>query len=194
MRLPSMPRWMRRRQVAPEPVFKMTLEKHGNPYAVRLAGHPSVQGVIVVDVSQSEAIRKWNEENHEHALQMGHVIMEVNGMTDPREMLHQMANADRVTFIVNTMPNKVQLAIFKYCRRKLKVESILEEVPQDSGDDFCAICHEDMENPLTLAKLPCGHRFHRTCVEKWLIRGKLRCPMCNGRVELPEEEILRAFG
>ena len=185
-------RWLRRRQVVPEQLFTMTLEKHGKPYAVRLAGHPSVQGVVVVDVSQSAAIRQWNEEHREHALQMGHVIMEVNGVTTPKEMLHQMAHAEMVTLLINTMPNKAQLAIFQYCRKKLKVATILEEVPK-AADELCAICHEDMEDKFTLAKLPCGHQFHRSCVEKWLIK-ELRCPMCNGAIELPEEEILRKFG
>lgn len=184
----------------------MTLEKHGSHYDLRLAGHRDVEGVVVVDVGQSEAIRKWNDENPDCVLEMGHVIIEVNGLADPRDMLDQMIQAPKVTLLVNTMINKDQWALFRYCRKKhereIKVESVLEEV-LCCGDEICAICHEGMDHDhhaCTPAKLPCGHQFHKICVKDWLIRGKLRCPLCNCGVQLPSwskieaEEILGHTG
>ena len=195
-RLP-LPSWMRSRRarVLPQTVFRVTLERHDNPYDILLAGHRAVQGIVVVDVSKSEAIRRWNNENPDSTLELGHVIVEVNGHTDPRDMLDQMSEAPQVSLLVNTMPNKDQWAIFRHCRKKhereVRVESILEEV-HCCGNEICAICHEDMGDGCTVAKLPCGHLFHKECVTKWLVGGKLRCPLCNSSVVLPSETTFQA--
>ena len=185
----------------------MTLEKHGSQYDPRLAGHRDVEGVVVVDVGQSEAIRKWNNENPDCVQEIGYVIIEVNGLTDPRDMLDQMRQAPKVSLLVNSMITKDQWALSRYCRKKhereTKVVAILEEVLSCRGE-ICAICHDAMDSSMdhgcAPAKLPRGHQFHKTCVKDWLIRGKLRCPLCNCGVQLPSgsktvsEKILEPAG
>ena len=42
----------------------------------------------------------------------------------------------------------------------------------------CSICMEDIEAGTLASTLPCEHRFHRECVEDWLLR-KPACPMCS---------------
>ena len=43
----------------------------------------------------------------------------------------------------------------------------------------CNICFEDYEEGDAYRVLPCGHRFHIECVDKWLRSTSLRCPLCN---------------
>lgn len=66
----------------------------------------------------------------------------------------------------------------------------LKEV--ESGEE-CVICLETME--AGGKEMPCGHQFHRGCVEKWLrIHGS--CPLC--RYQMPksalEEEVVLVVG
>ena len=41
------------------------------------------------------------------------------------------------------------------------------------------ICITDHEEGDSYRVLPCGHRFHIECVDKWLRSTSLRCPLCN---------------
>ena len=45
----------------------------------------------------------------------------------------------------------------------------------------CAVCMCDAEAGDTLRRLPCGHEFHKTCVDRWLA-GHRTCPMCKSDV------------
>lgn len=44
--------------------------------------------------------------------------------------------------------------------------------------DACAICLECMGGGQMLARLPCGHCFHNTCIAAWL-PASLTCPLCK---------------
>jgi len=48
----------------------------------------------------------------------------------------------------------------------------------------CAVCLVEFEEGEELRKLPCGHRFHAPCVDRWLLRSS-RCPLCMHEVDLP---------
>ncbi|KAL1539437.1 RING-type E3 ubiquitin transferase [Salvia divinorum] len=54
-----------------------------------------------------------------------------------------------------------------------------------SGGEQCAICLEGWEEGERAKEMPCKHRFHGGCIERWLnVSGS--CPVC--RFEMPEEE------
>lgn len=64
------------------------------------------------------------------------------------------------------------------------MESV-EVVGGESGDDQCVICLEEWEAGEKAKEMPCKHRFHGECIEKWLrIHGS--CPVC--RYEMPVDE------
>ncbi|GJQ09132.1 hypothetical protein GpartN1_g923.t1 [Galdieria partita] len=46
------------------------------------------------------------------------------------------------------------------------------------GTDECSICLDSIRVGDYMRKLPCGHMFHATCVERWLLHAH-RCPLCN---------------
>lgn len=44
------------------------------------------------------------------------------------------------------------------------------------NDDVCSICRDSMERA---KKLPCGHCFHKTCIQQWIEHASF-CPTCRG--------------
>mmetsp|Transcript_76422 Transcript_76422/g.181785 ORF Transcript_76422/g.181785 Transcript_76422/m.181785 type:complete len:503 (+) Transcript_76422:120-1628(+) len=44
---------------------------------------------------------------------------------------------------------------------------------------LCSVCLEDYEPGEAVRDLPCRHRFHEACVDRWLLRSR-RCPVCRG--------------
>eukprot|EP00434_Breviolum_minutum_P005849 symbB.v1.2.005155.t4/scaffold297.1/size245286/8 len=53
----------------------------------------------------------------------------------------------------------------------------LEEAPKDAQP--CTICQETFAKRDVLKELPCQHRFHQGCIEKWLEMSE-HCPVRNG--------------
>mmetsp|Transcript_2465 Transcript_2465/g.5710 ORF Transcript_2465/g.5710 Transcript_2465/m.5710 type:complete len:139 (-) Transcript_2465:36-452(-) len=56
----------------------------------------------------------------------------------------------------------------------------LEELEKDAAP--CTICQEAFAIGDMLKELPCQHRFHQGCIEKWL-GVSTNCPVCNKILE-----------
>ena len=58
-----------------------------------------------------------------------------------------------------------------------KVEPTLDNI----GTDICPICITDFEEGDDLRVLPCDgqHKFHRDCVDPWLLQVSSQCPLCR---------------
>nr|XP_010327573.1 probable E3 ubiquitin-protein ligase RHG1A [Solanum lycopersicum] len=52
----------------------------------------------------------------------------------------------------------------------------------DKVEEICSICLSEYVNDETIGTLHCGHEYHATCIEKWLLRGKKNCPICRSSV------------
>jgi hypothetical protein len=55
----------------------------------------------------------------------------------------------------------------------------------------CAVCYDDYESGDVMRVLPCAHRFHVQCVDRWLLlqarkahNGQLNasCPLCHAQL------------
>ncbi|CAD6218800.1 unnamed protein product [Miscanthus lutarioriparius] len=55
------------------------------------------------------------------------------------------------------------------------------------GDD-CSVCLSGFVAKAVVNRLPCGHLFHRACLETWLRYERATCPLCRANVPLPPEE------
>ncbi|CAH8273697.1 unnamed protein product [Arabidopsis lyrata] len=50
----------------------------------------------------------------------------------------------------------------------------------------CPICLAEFEAEDAVTRLPrCAHLFHINCIEPWLLRGHLTCPLCRSFVLAP---------
>lgn len=50
----------------------------------------------------------------------------------------------------------------------------------DMGD--CVICYTAYKNRDSVITLPCAHKYHKDCIEPWLVRNKI-CPLCKEEVK-----------
>jgi hypothetical protein len=42
----------------------------------------------------------------------------------------------------------------------------------------CPICQDELKNESTIRTLPCSHKFHKDCIQKWIEMRNL-CPLCK---------------
>jgi len=62
------------------------------------------------------------------------------------------------------------------------VHAVLQARGGDSGLS-CAVCLSSYTSGEEVRVLPCGHRFHCSCVDTWLIdRQQRSCPLCTAKV------------
>ncbi|OOQ89702.1 hypothetical protein PEBR_06997 [Penicillium brasilianum] len=50
---------------------------------------------------------------------------------------------------------------------------------------MCAICTDEFVKNQLLRVLPCGHLFHQSCVDEWLVRRSRTCPTCRYELTPP---------
>uniref|UniRef100_A0A7S4PGU4 RING-type domain-containing protein n=1 Tax=Guillardia theta TaxID=55529 RepID=A0A7S4PGU4_GUITH len=64
---------------------------------------------------------------------------------------------------------------------------------QESEEGHCPVCQEEWKVGDTQRVLPCNHRFHNMCIDRWLKGHKAMCPLCKKDVredwEDEEEEV-----
>lgn len=64
----------------------------------------------------------------------------------------------------------------------LRVVEVKTDGSGPSLGSTCAVCLCDFEAGESARELPCGHFFHRGCIDRWLQRNK-RCPLCMHPVD-----------
>ncbi|KAF8722919.1 hypothetical protein HU200_022057 [Digitaria exilis] len=58
-----------------------------------------------------------------------------------------------------------------------------DHTPVRSAVGYCCVCISACRDGEEIRRLPCGHDFHRDCVDRWLARCCRRtCPLCRTRV------------
>ena len=51
---------------------------------------------------------------------------------------------------------------------------------QPTSNEVCAVCIIDYKRADLQRKLPCNHKFHKDCIDKWLLI-KNACPVCKSK-------------
>ena len=63
-------------------------------------------------------------------------------------------------------------------------EEEVEGIQARTLDNFCVICHENINEGQVLRKITkCGHTFHIECLDRWL-ENKITCPTCRTDIRL----------
>lgn len=70
------------------------------------------------------------------------------------------------------------------CRSCLFFQGYMEFM---NRQEICAIC----QDPVYRCRLPCGHMFHRLCINKMEFSPDIRCPLC--RADIPFDVICELF-
>ena len=65
-------------------------------------------------------------------------------------------------------------------------KSLLEqfEAERHWANDTCPVCLDEFEGGENLNELPCGHCFHMSCVQPWLLNRSSECPICKADVRI----------
>lgn len=151
-------------------------------------------------------IYKWKGEELASKLENGSKVYV--HITVAGQMSSRTANINRtsvlfvsITFIVLMIISLTWLVFyyvqrFRYIRTKDKMsrrlgnaaKKALSKIPTKNlksddkemqGDcECCAICIEPYKLSETLRLLPCGHEFHKNCIDPWLLEHRT-CPMCK---------------
>lgn len=107
----------------------------------------------------------WNKANPHAQLQPGAVVTELNAYSDYASILHE----------VRRLRKKGGLLQMKVCEQHGE-HTVVQRVPED--EEQCSICMEAYTDGEQLRVLPCEHRFHTHCVDRWL-QTCYHCPLCR---------------
>ncbi|XVF03324.1 hypothetical protein REPUB_Repub04eG0251400 [Reevesia pubescens] len=71
---------------------------------------------------------------------------------------------------------------------KASIEAMPRVEIGESEDGECVVCLEEWKCGEVAKEMPCKHKFHDECIEKWLgIHGS--CPVCRYKMPVDDEEI-----
>ena len=96
---------------------------------------------------------------------------------------------ESLTHILNLINNIGNIESEKDIADTFKVKELitnnfneLKKETLDKNSDFCTICQETYDTDNTVKLLPCGHFFHCTCIEPWLLNCSNLCPICRNKI------------
>jgi RING finger family protein len=85
--------------------------------------------------------------------------------------------------ILNNFPNQAEnrlrpAPLNEVQTLKREMGHVQGDCKDDNGED-CTICRTSM----VITELPCGHQFHTSCAEEWLLGVSNSCPLCRKRID-----------
>ncbi|CAK9183740.1 unnamed protein product [Ilex paraguariensis] len=76
---------------------------------------------------------------------------------------------------------------------KASIEAMPSVEIREGEDGECVVCLEEWEVGGMAKEMPCKHRFHGECIEKWLgIHGS--CPVCRHKMPVDEDDVKKKSG
>lgn len=172
--------------------FRVSLHREDlRPLGVQVAleansSTQSTNGLVISSVDASDLVKQWNLENPQHLIEPGTVICEINGETEALAMVRQIRFAKHLKMLISRDLTAGQQRAFEAVvqfdsDQAAAVEAAISDI-QCLAPEPCSICLDDMcSTDLQVVDLRrCGHRFHKRCIQKWLLSGfSQRCPLCN---------------
>ena len=59
-------------------------------------------------------------------------------------------------------------------------------------DGICSICRNEYNTLDEITELPCGHKFHKSCLDIWL-SNHITCPICRCSIRDSNKELLKVM-
>jgi len=112
------------------------------------------------------------------------------GRTDPMGLLgelfgHQHVSNPAALFELlgelEPVPRGVDAAVVDANTTTLVHEVSAAERASGAAQNQCSICLEQFKEGEELRMLPCMHRYHRGCIDRWLARSPA-CPVCKHEI------------
>lgn len=71
--------------------------------------------------------------------------------------------------------------------KSLKTAKFDSKSVEDDEHTDCRICITDYVDGEKVTTLPCGHRYHKECIETWLMK-KAECPICRKSIKADKKK------
>ena len=79
----------------------------------------------------------------------------------------------------NVVSHKInQLPVLVFRPNSMAAEQKRSKAEVEECAECCPICLDELQEDDTLRTLPCFHRFHACCIDRWLVK-KPQCPLCR---------------
>ncbi|XP_062111587.1 E3 ubiquitin-protein ligase MPSR1 [Humulus lupulus] len=131
-------------------------------------------------VVQSQDSQDEDQENDSRPTSGGDRVILINPFTQGMVVIDGVSSLD---FLLRELGNKDGHPPAS----KASIEAMPSVEVSDDGGGECVICLEEFQLGGVAKEMPCKHRFHGDCVEKWLkLHGS--CPVCRFKMPVEQEE------
>lgn len=126
--------------------------------------------------------REENSENRDDREQQTERIILINPFTQGMVVIEGSSNLE--SLLRNLSVKDGQPPASKASMEAMPSFEIGEDAESSVGE--CVVCLEEYERGVVVKEMPCKHRFHDKCIEKWLgIHGS--CPVCRYKMPVDED-------
>ncbi|KAK8504906.1 hypothetical protein V6N13_056234 [Hibiscus sabdariffa] len=106
-------------------------------------------------------------------------------LTHAQTILIMEPDVNLETLVIRALLEFANLNYSMAAAKESSIKDMLKKVKVETGaEDNCTICLEELEVGSEVSRMPCCHRFHGDCIEKWLKQSH-SCPIC--RFQLPTD-------
>ncbi|PKA51803.1 putative E3 ubiquitin-protein ligase RHA2B [Apostasia shenzhenica] len=121
--------------------------------------------------------------------QFTHSLLHFFGLAAPRD---DESDSPEELSSTSFMADVRSLKLFRSEMDPVQFGSAFGRRPAADPHADCRVCLAPFQPESWVDQLPCGHLFHRGCVERWIEYSNSTCPLC--RSQLPGTESSSATG
>jgi len=139
---------------------------------------------FMLSLSQSSSSRNNTDPDHDSdsdATEDSRIIL-VNPFTQGMVVIDGASSLEE---LLNNLGNATKTGQPPASKESIEVMEKVEI--EEGGGGECVVCLEEFEVGGVVKEMPCKHRFHGKCIEKWLgIHGS--CPVCRYQMPIDEKD------
>lgn len=119
----------------------------------------------------------------------GSIGMHYNEYVEERRKARE--EEERLPPVTQQMLEGLEIRRYNSLKRKKDESQEIESAPiervveqQHWANEACPVCLDEFSGGEALNELPCGHCFHRECIQPWLLYRSAECPLCKNDVRV----------